>query len=96
MPGTRVAANISGINHESIERGQILTDRGWLRESRALDVRLRVVQDSPVSVKHRASVTLHLGTSETLARVQAAGPSRSWSRGSRGGPSCTCSTQLRR
>ena len=70
MPGTRVAANISGINHESVERGQILTDRGWLRESRALDVRLRVVQDSPVSVKHRASVMLHLGTSETLARVR--------------------------
>ena len=70
MPGTRVAVNISGISHESIERGQILTDRGWLRESRALDVRLRVVQDSPVPVKHRASVTLHLGTSETLARVR--------------------------
>lgn len=70
MPGTRVAANISGINHESIERGQILTDRGWLKESRALDVKLRVVPDSPVSVKHRASVTVHLGTSETLARVR--------------------------
>ena len=70
MPGTRVAANISGISHESIERGQILTDRGWLRESRALDVKLQVVQDSPVPVKHRASVTLHLGTSETLARVR--------------------------
>ena len=70
MPGSRVAANLSGISHESIGRGQILTDRGWLKESEALDVRLRVVQDSPVAVKHRASVTLHLGTSETLARVR--------------------------
>ena len=70
MPGSRVAANLSGISHESISRGQILTDRGWLKESEALDVRLRVVQDSPVAVKHRASVTLHLGTSETLARVR--------------------------
>lgn len=70
MPGTRVAANVSGINHENIERGQILTGRGWLKESRALDVRLRVVQDSPVAVKHRASVTVYLGTSETLARVR--------------------------
>ena len=70
MPGSRVAANLSGIGHESIARGQILTDRGWLKESEALDVRLRVVQDSPVAVKHRASVTLHLGTSETLARVR--------------------------
>ena len=70
MPGTRVAANLSGIGHESIARGQILTDRGWLKESEALDVKLRVVQDSPVSVKHRASVTLHLGTSETLVRVR--------------------------
>ena len=70
MPGSRVAANLSGIGHESIARGQILTDRGWLKESEALDVRLRVVQDSPVAVKHRASVTLHLGTSETLVRVR--------------------------
>ena len=70
MPGSRVAANLSGIGHESIARGQILTDRGWLKESEALDVRLRVVQDSPVAVKHQASVTLHLGTSETLARVR--------------------------
>ena len=70
MPGTRVAANLSGISHESISRGQILTERGWLKESEALDVRLRIVQDSPVAVKHRASVTLHLGTSETLARVR--------------------------
>ena len=70
MPGSRVAANLSGIGHENIARGQILTDRGWLKESEALDVRLRVVQDSPVAVKHRASVTLHLGTSETLARVR--------------------------
>ena len=70
MPGSRVAANLSGIGHESIARGQILTDRGWLKESEALDVKLRVVQDSPVAVKHRASVTLHLGTSETLARVR--------------------------
>ena len=70
MPGTRVAANLSGIGRESIERGQILTDRGWLKESEALDVKLRVVQDSPVAVKHRASVTLHLGTSETLVRVR--------------------------
>ena len=69
-PGTRVAANLSGISHESISRGQILTDRGWLKESRALDVRLRVVRDSPVPVKHRASVSVHLGTSETLARVR--------------------------
>ena len=70
MPGTRVAANLSGIGHENIARGQILTDRGWLKESEALDVKLRVVQDSPVAVKHRASVTLHLGTSETLVRVR--------------------------
>ena len=70
MPGTRVAANLSGIGHENIARGQILTDRGWLKESEALDVKLRVVQDSPVAVKHRASVTLHLGTSETRARVR--------------------------
>ncbi|MFQ5875278.1 MAG: selenocysteine-specific translation elongation factor [Dehalococcoidia bacterium] len=69
-PGTRVAANLSGINHEGIYRGQVLTSTGWLKESIALDVRLRVIPGSPIPIKHNAAVTLHAGTSETPARVR--------------------------
>ncbi len=69
-PGNRVAANISGINHERIYRGQVLTVPGWLRESIALDVRLRLIPGSPVPVRHNAAVTIHIGTSETPARVR--------------------------
>ncbi|MCH8088198.1 MAG: selenocysteine-specific translation elongation factor [Chloroflexi bacterium] len=69
-PGSRVAANLAGITHDSISRGQVLTTRGWLKESIALDVWLRAIPGSPVVIKHNASVTFHLGTSETLARVR--------------------------
>ncbi len=68
--GSRVAANLSGVSHDEIHRGQVLTAPGWLRESIAIDVRLRLVPDCPVPVKHNAAVTLHSYTSETTARVR--------------------------
>ena len=68
--GSRVAANLSGVSHDEIRRGQVLTAPGWLRESIAIDVRLRLVPDCPVPVKHNAAVTLHSYTSETTARVR--------------------------
>ncbi|MFQ5934186.1 MAG: SelB C-terminal domain-containing protein, partial [Dehalococcoidia bacterium] len=50
--------------------GQVLASTSWLRESIALDVRLRLIPDSPIPLKHNAAVTLHIGTSETPARVR--------------------------
>ncbi len=69
-PGSRVAANISGVGHAEIRRGQVLTSPGWLRESTAVDVRLRIIPDCPISIRHNAAVTLHMGTSETPALVR--------------------------
>jgi selenocysteine-specific elongation factor len=69
-PGRRVAVNISGISHDDIQRGQVLTLRGWLRPTRTVDVRLRLTPSSPMPVKHNLVVTFHTGTSETAARVR--------------------------
>ena len=69
-PGRRVAVNVSGIGHDDIERGQVLTLRGWLHPTRTVDVRLRLTPWSPVPLKHNLGVTFHTGTSETLARVR--------------------------
>ena len=41
MPGTRVAANLSGIGHAEIGRGDVLTAPGWLKPTTALDVWLK-------------------------------------------------------
>jgi selenocysteine-specific elongation factor len=67
--GTRVAVNLSGIATDEIERGEVLTAPGWLKPTRVLDVRLRVVGDAPRPLAHNAQVTFHTGAAEALGRV---------------------------
>ena len=70
LPGSRVAANLGGVSHEEIFRGDVLTTPGWLTPSIAVDVRLRVIEDAPRPVRHNMFVTVHAGASETVARVR--------------------------
>lgn len=69
-PGTRVAANLIGVARDGIFRGETLTAPGWLRPTSACDIRLRVLADAPSALRHNASVTVHTGSSETLARLR--------------------------
>ena len=70
LPGSRVAANLGGVSHEEIVRGDVLTTPGWLTPSIAVDVRLRMIEDAPRPVRHNMFVTVHAGSSETVARVR--------------------------
>jgi selenocysteine-specific elongation factor len=69
-PGRRLAVNLSGVSHDDIERGEVLTIPGWLRSTIAADVRLHLLPDAPRSLKHNGSVTFHTGATETVARVR--------------------------
>jgi len=69
-PGTRVAANLAGVSHEEIIRGEVLTTPGWLRQTTAVDVHLRVLSDAPNPLKHNMFVTVHTGSSEVIGRLR--------------------------
>ena len=69
-PGSRVAANLSGIDHGSIARGEVLTLPGWLQPTEALDVRLRVLEDVPRALRHNMFLTVHTGSSEIICRLR--------------------------
>ena len=69
-PGRRLAVNLSGIDREEIQRGEVITTSEWLRPTTRLDARLKLVQDAPRPLKHNENVTFHLLTSETPARVR--------------------------
>ena len=69
-PGSRVAVNLSSVDHQQIERGEVLTIPGWLRPTTALDVHLRLISAAPRPLKHNARVSFHTGASETIARVR--------------------------
>ena len=69
-PGVRLAVNLSGLSKDEVERGEILTIPGWLKPTRRLDARLRMVQNAPNPLKHNQGLTFHLFTSEASARVR--------------------------
>ncbi len=69
-PGTRVAANLIGVARGDVFRGETLAAPGWLRPTTACDVRLRVLEDAPNPLRHNMSVTVHTGSSETVARLR--------------------------
>ena len=69
-PGRRLAVNLSGVSHDDIERGDVLTISGWLRPTIAADVRLRLLPGAPRGLRHNSPVTFHCGATESVARVR--------------------------
>ncbi len=69
-PGTRVAANLIGVSHDGIRRGETLATPGWLSPTTAFDVRLRVLADAPNPLRHNMTITVHTGASECVARLR--------------------------
>jgi len=67
--GDRAAVNLSGIDHEKVQRGDVLMAAGIFKATSMLDVRLRLLPSSAVELEQRARVRLHMGTAEVLARV---------------------------
>jgi len=67
--GQRAAVNLAGVHHSAVHRGQELAEPGYLKPTRVLTVRVRVLSDSPLVLKHRARIRLHLGTQEAIASV---------------------------
>lgn len=70
LPGTRVAVNLSGIEHHEIERGDLLTLPGWLKPSNAFDASLRVIGAAPRPVRHNHRLLLFAGSSEAAVTVR--------------------------
>ena len=69
-PGTRVAANLSGIEATQISRGDVLSLPNSVHMSEAFDVRLHVVEDAPNPLRHNMYVNLHTGSSEVISRLR--------------------------
>ncbi|HET8679633.1 MAG TPA: selenocysteine-specific translation elongation factor, partial [bacterium] len=66
--GSRVAANLSGIDKDEIVRGDVLATPGAFRPTDRLDVRLRLLPGAP-RLAHSARLHLHLGAGEVIGRV---------------------------
>ena len=70
LPGSRTAVNISGINVEQIQRGDVLAHPEQYQATRRLDARFRLLKDLSSSVKHNSEVKFFIGASETIATLR--------------------------
>lgn len=73
VPGSRTAVNISGIQTDSIQRGDVVVHPGQYQATRRLDARLRLLEDVSTSLKHNREVKFFVGASETMAVLRLLG-----------------------
>jgi selenocysteine-specific elongation factor len=69
-PGSRVAANVSGVDVQQIGRGDTLCLPGTYTPTRRIDAYVRVLAESPVPVRHGQSLKVYLGTANVVAKVR--------------------------
>ena len=73
LPGSRTAVNISGINVEQIQRGEVITHPNLYQPTRRLDANLRILKDVSAPLKHGDEVKFYVGASETIATLRILG-----------------------
>lgn len=73
IPGSRTAVNISGINTEQIQRGDVLAHPSQYLPTRRLDARFRLLADASSSILHGQEVKFFVGASETIGILRLLG-----------------------
>jgi selenocysteine-specific elongation factor len=73
VPGSRTAVNISGVETESIQRGEVVVHPGQYQATRRIDARVRLLKEASSSLTHNREVKFFVGASETLAAVRLLG-----------------------
>lgn len=67
--GQRIAMNLTGIERETIERGYVATEVGYMPPTNRIAVRVRLLPSAKKPLKDGAPVRLHIGTGEWVARL---------------------------
>ena len=73
VPGSRTAVNISGLDVEQIQRGNLVTYPGQYQPSQRLDLSFKMLPGVSTSLRHHTEVKFYIGTSETVADVRLLG-----------------------
>jgi selenocysteine-specific elongation factor len=69
-PGSRVAANLVGVNTSELERGDVVTRPGWLKPTKLVTVKMKLISYLQRPLPHGASVSFHTLAAETMAKVR--------------------------
>ncbi len=68
--GQRAAINLASISRADVLRGEVLAQSYSLIPSRMLDVKIKILSNSPYTIKSGSYLHLHHGASETIARLR--------------------------
>ncbi|MBM7555733.1 selenocysteine-specific translation elongation factor [Halanaerobacter jeridensis] len=69
QPGQRIGINLSGVDKDEIERGDVLAAQDSLVKTEYLDARLELIESAPLVLEHGERIRLHLGAKEVIGRV---------------------------
>ncbi|MDQ2953203.1 MAG: selenocysteine-specific translation elongation factor [Chloroflexota bacterium] len=68
-PGSRVAANLTGVDKQAAQRGMVLAPPGTLASTTSIALRVSVLAGASDGLAHDESVKVHAGTAEVMARA---------------------------
>ena len=69
-PGSRVAANLSGLSTDELVRGNVLATPDWLRPTKTVDVKIRLLPTLAHPLRHNAEVSFHSNALEVMAKAR--------------------------
>jgi selenocysteine-specific elongation factor len=69
-PGSRVAANLTGVTTAQLKRGDVLASPGWLIPTTMMDARLHLLPYLQRPLRHNATVSFHTGAAEAVAKIR--------------------------
>jgi selenocysteine-specific elongation factor len=75
-PGSRTAINISGVDVDEIQRGDVIVHLNDYKPSQRLDVFFRFLADINQNIKHNMEVKFFIGAAEVVARLRLLGVDR--------------------
>jgi selenocysteine-specific elongation factor len=67
--GQRVAVNISGVDRQLVNRGNVIVDSNHYALTNCIDVIIRTTKLMELPLKQRSLVKLHIGTSEVMGKI---------------------------
>lgn len=70
LPGSRVAANLLGLEPGQISRGQVLATPGWLVATNLVDARLRLLSSAPQVLQHNMEVEFFSGAAQSPCHIR--------------------------
>ncbi|MCA9971917.1 MAG: SelB C-terminal domain-containing protein, partial [Anaerolineales bacterium] len=73
LPGSRVAVNLTGVDKDQVNRGDVVCQPGILSGTILLDASYRHLPGAASALKHNMEVKLFVGAAEVLARTRILG-----------------------